>query len=74
MSARGVVIDVYRELVFETLDARPIEIGTLDDENGVVFAIQLFDVPDRIGTGKVTVRDGNLATHDDLGGLSKGPQ
>ena len=65
------VIDIYGELIFKSVDARAADIAAFDDEYSVVLAIQVFNVTDLIGSRKTAICWRHFAVHDNLGLFSQ---
>src|SRR6266404_3559252 len=67
MRACRVMIDVDCELVFKAGDSRTLQVGTFDEENGVVLAVDRLYIADLVGAGQSTIRERNFAANDDFG-------
>ena len=68
------VIDVDDELILEISDIRPRDVGTFDDENRVVPAVDLGDANDVRGSGKNVVGAWKTVADNDFGVFSKRPK
>ena len=69
MFACCVMIDVNGELIGETLYARPFDVRAFDDKYGIVFAIDLDNLPDLVRTRKRAIGNRYLISRDDLSRL-----
>jgi hypothetical protein len=74
MFAGSVVVDVDRELFVEAGDTGTMKVGTFDDEDRIVSLIDPFDVANIGRTGKASIREGNIATNNDLSRFSERTQ
>ncbi len=68
------MIDIDDELLFEIDKARPVDVGTFDDEHRVVFAIDGGRHANEISAGKFLISVRRRVAHDDLDVFVEGAQ
>src|SRR2546423_4177042 len=59
LRARRVMIDVYGKLAGETVDTGTFDVGTFDDEHGIVLIVDRGYLSDLVCSGQRAVGDGN---------------